>query len=67
MVNGVLGKNGELALLPVVEEPVRKKESVTTLPHKTEEKAVILMDLMMKNPKVVIVELVRVHESFKLT
>ncbi len=64
MVNGVHGVSGERAPLPVAEEYVQKSDSVITLHHKTEEEAVMLMDLLTKNPKVVTVELVLVHKSF---
>ena len=52
---------GEVAPLLVAEERVQKNESVITLPHNTEETAVILMDLLMKNPRVVTAELVLVY------
>ena len=58
--------SGELVPLPVEEEHVQKSDSVITLHHKTEEKAVILMDLLMKNLKVVTAEIVLVYESFYL-
>ena len=64
MENGVHGVTGELVPLPAEKERVQKNESVTTLPHNTEGKAAILMDLMMINPRVVTAELVLVYKSF---
>ena len=55
---------GKLVLLPVEEGHVQKGDSAIILRHKTEEKAVIPMDLVMKNRKVVIGEHVLVYESF---
>jgi hypothetical protein len=64
MVNGALGETGDRALIPVVEERVPKNEIVIILPQKMKDQAVTLMDLLMKSPKVVTVELALVHESF---
>ena len=64
MVIGVHGTSGELVLLPVAEEHVHKGASAIILRHKTEEKAVIPMDLVKKNRKVVIGDHVLVYESF---
>jgi hypothetical protein len=61
MVIGVLGKHGDLVLLPVVEEHIQETESVIILPQKMEELAVTLMDLLIKSPKVVTAELVLVY------
>ena len=60
MVFGVLGENGNLVLLLVVEELVDKSEVVITHRLKTEEKAVPMTDLPMRNLKVVTAELARV-------
>jgi hypothetical protein len=66
MVIGVLGKHGDLVLLPVVKEHIQKTESAIILPQNMEEQAVTLMDLLMKSPKVVTAELVLVYEFFLL-
>ena len=64
MGNGALGETGDLVLLPVVVERVPKNEIVIILPQLMEEKAVTLMDLLTKNPKVVTAMLVLVYDSF---
>ena len=64
MVIGVLGKHGDLVLLPVVEEHIQETESVIILPQNMEEQAVTLMDLLIKSPKVVTPELVLVYKFF---
>ena len=60
MVFGVLGENGNLVLLLAAEELVHKSEVVITQRLKTEEKAVPMTDLPMRNPKVATAELARV-------
>ena len=60
MENGALGETGDRVLLPVVEERVLTKEIVIILPQPMEEKAVTLMDLLIKSPKVVTADLVLV-------
>ena len=64
MAHGVIGAIGELVLLPVEEEHVQKNECAITLHHNTEEIAVTLMDLMMKNPKTATTQPVLVYKSF---
>ena len=61
MVTGVHGVSGKLVLLPVAEGHVQKCDSVIIHHHKTEGKAVILMDLLMKIRKVVTAQLVLVY------
>ena len=63
MANGALGESGDCVLLPVVRECVPKNELVIILPKQMEEKAVTLMDLLMKSPEVVTAELVVVYET----
>ena len=60
MVFGVLGENGNLVLLLAAEELVHKSEVVITQRLKTEEKAVPMTELPMRNLKVVTAELARV-------
>jgi hypothetical protein len=64
MVIGAHGVSGKLVPLPVAEEHVQKSDSVITRHRKAEEKAVIRMDLRVKNLKVVTADLVLVYESF---
>ena len=66
MVIGVHGESGELVLLSVVKEHVQRRGIVITLSQRMEGKVVMLMGLLMENPKVVTADLVVVYNYFSI-
>ena len=62
MVLGVLGEPGDLVPSIVVLVDVPKNDSVIIQPQRTEEKAVTLMDLVIRNLKTVTAEIALVYK-----